>query len=182
MSWPRGTFPFTADGAKFPEQVIDFRICSVPARSTRSAANLYVQVAGVALFEVDPDWDGDQADQWFRGELAVTMPHPVLQQGDTLVEWTAMAGMRHLVRDEEGSTDDFGIAVDEVSSISTATGDVGLILKAGYQGDAWVPKVSFLLDLLIYRPSLDSVAQSQPRDRLGALAKISSVLLEAIGG
>ncbi len=177
-------FPFTADGANFPDQVSDFKIWSIPARSTRSAANLYVQVAGVAHFDVDPFWDGGDGHKWWRGDLAVTMPQQVLQPGDALVEWTAFAGMQALERDEEGSTDDFGIAVDEVSSVHVAGGDVRLLMKAAYQGDAWVPKVDFLLDLLIYRPSLDSVADSATIGRFGDIDwfKIAAAALKNVGG
>ncbi len=182
MSLPAGMLPFTADGANFPDQVSDFQILSVPARSTRTAANLYVQVAGVAHFDWDPIWDDGDGHKLYRGDLAVTMPQQVLQQGDALVEWTAMAGMRRLDRDEEGSTDDFTIAVDEVSSVHTAAGDVRLTMKAAYQGDAWVLRVSFLLDLLIYRPSLDRVAPPDSHDRLRDWARAASVLLKYVGG
>ena len=182
MSLPVDSLPFTADGANFPDQVTDFKILSVPARSTRTAANLYVQVAGVAHFDRDPFWDDGDGHEIYRGDLAVTMPQQVLQQGDALVEWTAMAGMQRLDRDEEGSTDDFTIAVDEVSSVHTAGGDVRLTMKAAYQGDAWLLKVCFLLDLLIYRPSLDRVAPSVSQSRLPDWARVASVLLKYMGG
>jgi hypothetical protein len=180
MALPVGTFPFLADGANFPDQVTDFKILSIPARSTQSAANLYVQVAGVAHYDWDPLWD-DGDDTLFRGDLAVTMPQQVLQSGDTLVEWTAMAGMRRLDRDEEGSTDDFTIALDEVTSVHVAQGDIKLLMKGAYQGDAWLLRVSFLLDLMIYRPGLDTVAPAPSWSRLGNWARLAAAMLKYVG-
>jgi hypothetical protein len=182
MALPDGLLPFIADGVNFPEQVTDFKILTVPARSTNTAANLYVQVAGVANFSVDPKWEtADGGHEIYSGDLTVTMPLPVLQQGDTLVEWTALAGMQRLDRDEEGSTDDFFIAVKKVTSVRTAAGDVRLTMQAEYQGDVWVLAVSFLLDLLIYRPSLDTVSQSVSQSGLPNWARNSSVLLKNVG-
>jgi hypothetical protein len=175
------TFPYLADGANFPDQVSDFRIWSLPARSTRTAANLYVQVAGFARYDVDPYWLEDDGEKWYRGDLAVTMPQQVLQTGDTLVEWTAMAGMQHLERDEEGPTDDFGIALDLVSSVHVAQGDIRLVVKGAYQGDAWLPKVSFLIDLMIYRPSLDAGAPVSRASRLEALVRLAASELKYVG-
>jgi hypothetical protein len=182
MPAPSDVFPFIADGANFPDQVTDFSILEIPARSTSSAANLYVQVAGVAHFDVDPFWDDGDGHNWFRGDLAVTMPQQVLKSGDTLVEWTAFAGMQHLERDEEGDTDDFGIALDDVASVHVAQGDIKLALHAAYQGDAWAPKVDFLLDLMIYRPGLDTVAQAPWWSRPEAWARLAAAMLKYVDG
>ena len=52
------TFPFNAD------EVVNFQMCGFPARSTRTAANWYTRITGVAGFYVDPDWE---YHDWHRG-------------------------------------------------------------------------------------------------------------------
>jgi|ERR1700733_1019613 len=165
-------FPFTADS------VDDFKIFNLPARSTRTVANLYVQITGLAIFNVDPDWDNLMDPlAWNRGTLTFETPQPVLQLGDNLIESAVTAGFGAINREEEGSTDDFGIAVDSVNSVETASyggakpfGNLKIVLNAGYKGDGWVQSVSFTADLLIYRPALDNV-QKSPLNLVDLLTK-----------
>jgi hypothetical protein len=148
---------FTADGTRGPDQVTNFQLWWVPARSTRSAANLYIRVAGIAHFDVDPVWDLDDPLQWYSAGLVIVTPQAVLAPGDALLESAVFAGFRQITRHEEGSTDDFGVAVDAVASVSPSPmGNITIGLDAGYKGDAWVPSVTFAADLLVYRPSFDN--------------------------
>jgi hypothetical protein len=61
------------------------------------------------------------------------------------------------------SDDDFGIALDEVFSLSlTSNGNIAILFHAQYKGDVWEPAVSFDADLLVYRPALDNVQPPAP--------------------
>jgi hypothetical protein len=159
------TFPFTADA------VVNFQMCSFAARSTRTAANWYTRITGIAAFEsVDPDWD--PGPSWYRGTLTFETPQPVLQPGDTLLEAAVTAGFRQISRDVEANfddadlddVDDFGLALDSVEPVLTSAfggskpfGYLTFTLNGAYKGDIWMPDVSFTADLLIYRPSLDNL-------------------------
>ena len=86
-------FPFNAD------YVANFQMCSFPARSTRTAANWYTRITGIAGFNVDPDW-GDH--DYRRGTITFETPQPVLKEGDKLLEWVVWSGFRQITRYEEG--------------------------------------------------------------------------------
>ena len=186
------TFPFTATS------VANFQVCSFPARSTRTVANLYTRITGIADFDVDPDWttpDGTAEGGWFRGKLTIytretPTPQPVLQPGDVLVESAVTAGFRQIVRDESdsvgGGFDDFGLALDSPDAVLTSEygagtpfGNLTITLNAGYRGDIWMKDISFTADLLIYRPSLDNVGLplSSSMSRLRELASDISIFV-----
>jgi hypothetical protein len=151
-----GNFKWNADS------VSNFQVWSLPARSVASAANLYVRITGIANFPGDPGWDDDDPSGWKTGSLLVNTP-VVLQPTDLLIEHCITAGFRRLDRDEEGSTDDFGMALDEVPGIEVAgSGNLTLTISVGYKGDVWTPGVSFAADLLVYREALDGQPVSPP--------------------
>ena len=55
-------------------------------------------------------------------------------------------------------TDDFGIAIDGIANVGVSpAGYLNIALQVGYKGDCWLVAVSFALDLLVYRPSLDKI-------------------------
>jgi hypothetical protein len=158
-------FPFVSDGTLFPDVVRDVGWVSVPARSRESAANLWVRVAGLARFDVDPQWDDDDPSGWKEGQLVIIVPNSPqgLSLGDVITAYAATGSFRVMKRDEEGSTDDFGIAIDGVSNVGiSASGCLTVTLQAGYKGDCWLLAVTFGVDLLVYRPSLDNVAPPAP--------------------
>jgi hypothetical protein len=152
------------------DSVSNWQVFSLPARSVASAANVYIRIVGIAQFPGDPIWDDDDPSGWKPVTLLINTP-AVLQSTDVLVEYCATAGFRRLDRDEEGSTDDFGMALNEVTHVEpTGSGIVTLTVNAAYKGDAWAPGVSFTADLLVYRESLDSQpVNQQPASRLEQL-------------
>ena len=155
-------FHWTADGGVFPDLIGDLRWVSVPARSASSPANLWVRVTGLARFDFDPEW-ADDPDAWHRGQLGIVIPGGALSSGDVLTESAATGGFRVMKRDEEGPTDDFGIAIDGIASVSVSpAGFLNLALLVGFKGDCWLQAVSFALDLMIYRPSLDNFTPPAP--------------------
>ena len=154
------TFPFQADA------IANFQTCSFPARSTRTAANLYARITGIAEFMVDPDWEDYE---WHRGTITFETTQPVLIDGDKLLEWVVWAGLREISRDEAGGinpNNDFALAIDSVEPVINSSfggdkpfGNLTFTLNAAYKGDIWMEEISFSADLLIYRPTLDNLSQ-----------------------
>ena len=146
-----GAFSEVADGTLFPGRVENIGRVEVPARSSASPANLYVRVTGIANFDLDPRPD----PVWFRGTLAVVLP--LLQLGDTMLEASANAFFRVIIREEESLSDDFAIALDDVQSVTVKpTGELVISVATAYMGDVWVKRMGFAANLLVHRPSLDN--------------------------
>lgn len=134
----------------------------MPARSLSGPANLYVRVTGIVNFDLDPAW----MEGWRRGTLAFVCseaamahgPTPLFQPADTVLEASATASFRAILREEEGETDDWGIALDGVSSVTadTQAGALVVSIETAYRGDVWVKRVGFAADLVVHRPSLDN--------------------------
>jgi hypothetical protein len=167
-------FDETADGSLFPDVIRDLRWVSVPARSPNSAGNLWVRVTGLARFDIDPVWSDDELG-WHRGELGIVIPTSALNSGDVNTASAATGSFRVMKRDEGDaldSVDDFGIAIDGIANIGVSpSGFLNIALQVGYKGDCWLLAVSFSLDLLVYRPSLDNVAPpSTPHSNVVRLA------------
>lgn len=166
------TFPFAADA------VVNFQTCSFPARSTRTAANLYMRITGIADFNVDPDWE-DDALAWHRGTMTFETPQPVLQPGDALLEFALSAGFRQITSD----TRSFGIALDATEpgqvvafGPTKQSGTLTFVVDAAYKGDAWIPDISFAADLLIYRPTLDNPPPMRAHPLKVLISEISRLL------
>jgi hypothetical protein len=155
-------FQETADGTRFPDRVVNVQKVEVPARSLSGPANLYLRVTGTANFDLDPDL----MEGWRRGTLAVvcseaTTPSghvPLFGPDDTVLEASATAALRALLHEEEGPTDDWGIALDGVSSVTAdaRSGALVVSIQTAYRGDAWVKRVGFAADFAIHRPALDN--------------------------
>ena len=139
-------------------------------------------MTGIANFDLDPDlWDG-----WTRGTLAVvcsevTAPSgraPLFGPSDTVLEASATVALRALLREEEGPTDDWGIALDGVSSVTSdaRSGALVISIQTAYRGDAWVKRVGFAADLAVHRPSLDNfLPDHQVKFTLDDLLRSSTV-------
>ena len=153
-------FHWTADGTVFPDMISEFLQIQLAVRSPSGPANLYVRTTGIAHFDIDPDWES--ADRWHRGMLGIVTPIAVLQPGDAIMDHCATACFRLVHREEEGPSNIFGIALDEVASVNSSAGNLTMAIKAAYHGDVWVPAVAFAINLLVYRPSLDNFAPHHP--------------------
>jgi hypothetical protein len=86
------------------------------------------------------------------------------QLGDMLLEASANASFRVILREEEGPSDDFAIALDDVSSVTAKSGSELVInVNLAYVGDVWIKKMGFGANLLLHRPSLDRVTSEARR-------------------
>jgi hypothetical protein len=169
-------FRFVADATRFPADVTNVSRVSVPARSLNSPANLYVRIAGIANFDVDPAVP-DTA--WQRGSLAVVLP--ALAAGDTCLEVAGTTVFRVIVREEETESDDFAIAIDElgIPTVNPA-GELALTIKLAFMGDVWVRRLGFAVNLLVHRPSLDEIAPGPPRFTLDDFLRDAVMRINAL--
>jgi hypothetical protein len=166
-------FQFEANGTRFPDRVVNVQKMEVVGRSSSGPANLYVQVTGIANFAEDPDPNlkgvqrGILAVVFSRADAGSATPVPILQLGDTMLEASAIAYLRRINREQETESDDFVIALDEVTSVTVdePTNAIVLSIRVGYGGDVWVGRVGFTVNLLVHRPSVDNVT-SDDRVRL----------------
>lgn len=150
------------DGSIEPEKITNLRTLHLPVRSSTGPANRYVRITGVANDPIDPPWEtiGGGPLSFHRGLFIIIVPQEEIEPSDLILGSCVSAGLAQLERDEAVSPADFGIAIDEVSSLTmSSTGHIAIVLKIGYKGDCWMPAISFAADILVYRPSLDNVKQ-----------------------
>jgi hypothetical protein len=89
---------------------------------------------------------------------------PALRLGDTPLEASANESFRVILREEEGPSDDFAIALDDVSSVTAKSGgELVINVNLAYMGDVWIKRMGFAANLLVHRPSLDRVTSEARR-------------------
>ena len=167
--------------------ITNFQTWSLQVRSSRTVANFYIRITGIAQFPGDPRWDDRGMDEyaWHSGTLLITTP-PIfeMESGDRLVEYCATAGFRELDRDENpnvASTDDFGMALDEVPSVVISGPQMlTMTINAAYKGDAWAPDISFTVDFLVYRPDFDGKDVEPPPPNTKFEHRIGALIADAV--
>jgi hypothetical protein len=135
-------------------QITSTSSIETPVRALGSPGNLWVRVTGIAqAVRDDPPW-GDNPPV-LRGVLTATTD-PIFNIDDKLIVACATAAFARIDRDENEppSSDDWGMALDEIASVDISAGRMSLVVHAAYQGDTEIRAIAFSADLLIFRPSL----------------------------
>jgi len=75
-------------------------------------------------------------------DFLVFIVPPALWLGDMLLEASANASFRVILREEEGPSDDFAIALDDVSSVTAKSGgELVINVNLAYVGDVWIKRM-----------------------------------------
>ena len=144
-----GDFNVGSEG-RGPDQITSFSLVEVPIHGVSSPANLWVRVTGIAhAFRYDPEL----VDGWVRGTVFANTD-PVFEPTDVLIASCATAGLGRMDNDDEGGSDVYGAAMDEIASVQLSGSVLKLVVNAGYLGDVQIWTFTFSADLLILRPTL----------------------------
>jgi hypothetical protein len=154
------------------------RWLAAPVQVPNSIANCYINGTGVVDFTDDPPWD----QGWGQGQppyhsvafhLRFISHFPAqpgdspLTPGDIVVPGSVMAtvGLSHIDHDIEGAPTEFEIALFSVDIAAVAKGDTELDITVNgqFMGDAWIDRIAYEIDMLVYHPEFDQSASGSTR-------------------
>jgi len=149
---------------------INPRWLTVPVQVPNSIANCYINGTGVADFTDNPAWDlGVFNSVAFHLRF---ISHSPAQPGDSPLTPSdfvppnsvmATVGLSHIDHDVSGAPTAFEIAMFSVDIAKVAKGDTELDITVNgwFMQDAWIDRIAYEIDMLIYRPQF--LAPSAPR-------------------